>query len=222
VKTATWQQTELTSIKHIAVIGANVFGNSSHDNLAINLARMPEAKTLLLIDGNAKCLHHENSLHNELIRLDHLSVSLLCAVLLPKKLCSLRENEDLYFYSRDSLSGGNYFGLKIDCDRRCDRSINIDNIAATSQKVDLPVLSVGFLNEYNPDFLQIDIEGPDIEIVYELITQTPCRPKCIVAEYQYQLMANIKNFNNVMKRNGYKLLPHPESPEMNLVYLKQE
>ena len=76
-----------------------------------------------------------------------------------------------------------------------------------------------FIAKLNPTFLQIDIEGNDLELLLDILKRQ-CFPDVLVYEHHYQTQQNIISADKYIPSLGYSCIEHPSNPKMNLVYAK--
>jgi len=197
----------------MVIIGSNAFSDFSlDDRLPYQYILAGMVHNIILIDGNNYVLHAAKPLIPK-----DIDLSLINAVVLPDRLIHKVTQEGLYYYSTDVESGGNYFGDRDTCIKRKATYYRPDMASvAKSSKL---LIETSFIAKMNPSFLQIDIEGNDLELLVDVMNKQ-CRPQIIIYEYHYQERNNVMAFDRFLLSHGYSNVVHPINPTQNLCYVK--
>ena len=197
----------------MVIVGSNKFCDLEGDDFVpYQYILSNQVKHLILIDGNNSVLHNPRPLIAE-----DIDLSLINAVILPDRIIKNVNQEGLYFYQTTAESGGNYFGDKHTCLTRKNTYIQPDK--ASVEKSFKLLLDSSFIARINPAFLQIDIEGHDLELLVDIINRH-CRPYIIIYEWHYQDPNNVKALDHHLAALGYSNVQHPTNPAQNLCYIK--
>ena len=197
----------------MAIIGCNLFDQPTEDDkIPYSYILQERVTDLLLVDGNSEM----QKIQRELIPLK-TNITFIEGVALPNRILHLVRQEGLYYFSTLKRSEGNYFGSKDECIKRKNRYTGKHE--ATIEKVaEKTIVTAKDISQFNPDFLQIDIEGHDLELLSDIIA-FGCTPNILIYEHHYQSPENIVKFDQLIKNIGYASFPHTSNKE-NMLYKK--
>ena len=197
----------------MAIIGCNLFDQpTGDDEIPYSYILQEKVTDLLLVDGNSEM----PKIQRELIPLE-TNITFIEGVVLPNRFLHLVGQEGLYYFSTFKNSGGNFYGSKDECIKR--KNTYTGKHEATIEKVpEKTIVTAKDISDFNPDFLQIDIEGHDLELLTEVIV-LGCRPNILIYEHHYQSKDNIVKFDQLIKNIGYASFPHT-SNKVNMLYKK--
>ena len=207
-------QPKITIDRPMVIVGANTFSTREGDDaFPYSYICAGDVKNLILIDGNNHVLHTPRPLIPTSIDL-----SLINAVVLPERIAKICRTHGLFYYSFLRDSGGNFFGTQEECEGR-QKMFHKPELT-TVKKSNKIFIDPEYIATLNPSFLQIDIEGHDLELLLNILGKG-CRPDVIVYEYHYQASENVAAADQAITTLGYNRIEHPSNPKVNLVYAIQ-
>ena len=152
-------QPKISKDRPMIIVGSNTFSTTEGDDaFPYSYICDGDVKNLILIDGNNYVLHTPRPLIPTSIDL-----SLVNAVVLPERIAKTCRTHGLFYYSFSEDSGGNCFGTREECEER-QKFCRKPELSAV-KKSNKILIDPGFIATLNPSFLQIDIEGHDLEFI---------------------------------------------------------
>lgn len=198
----------------IVILGSNTFDNPffNDDMLPYAFLLSGQSDSLILVDASLECLNH--------IRLEmpHLSISCVNAAVFPSRLGNHLINNGVYLHSHGPKNECNFYGSYEQCIQLQQIERNTGKKATLVERVNVNILTPEIVAKWNPSLLIVDIEGNDVQFLFDFIG-LGARPEILVYEHMHTQSHLVMNLDTLLLSLGYIRRVHPLSPDLNLLYI---